>query len=952
MMSKRLPTLAVLVLAWLAPLPALAQAPAACTMPPLPSGSKDANIFSPEQAVALGDVVMQQVARQFKLVRDPALDAYVQRIADRLSGFAGTGSVRVELLDLPEVNAFTFPGGRVLMSRKLVAFARNEDEVAGVLAHEFGHVVARDPERILSTTLRRVLGVTSVGDARDIESKYNALVDNQARKPVSVSSKESDEEQEKADALAVWLMARAGYSPNAYAEIWNRYNELQSNTGNWLGDFFGTTKPEAKRLRVAVKAAASFPASCRGVRATTEQQFGEWQRSVVEASRSTRAASLHGVVLEKKIEPPLRSTLSQLRFSPDGRWVLAQDDSSVFVFERAGLAFSFRFDAPDAYPAGFSPDSTAVVFYDTNYRVERWSLASKRREWVHDLVMNAPCRQSEMSPDAAFMACITGDLGLRILDVATGALVFEKEFFYRPTVFDDYQYWLMALSSTNPQFFRLHFTPDAKVLVAARGGYSIAVDLQKRQAFSLPGSIRSRIGASFAFLGPDRLVGVHMDNPDEESAIVTFPQGEVVAKLKLGRHPLRAPTRSDTYVFVDGIAPLAVAFFNLKDNKLSGGSRAVAFDMYDDLYVNELRSGQIVLQKVGDQKPMQVATVPAGPLGRLHAVDVSPDFRVLAASQWSRGLVWDLQTDRQVLLRGFRGAAVDAEHVAVMDFPRDGKIQRAMFAMAPSAQRPEPLLLIEPPRPEGAPPPDPATVADALPISNKITAARLGQYGRFLVGFKDTPKKSDDVVLAVFDAKTGRELWTRTFRRTSDASLAIQAHHKSLILMWNYASAAAKAIAQANPALVRQFEGMKAYKEEVGLLEAVDLESGAVKGDVLVDFGRRSFLAQTAVVRGDYLLIGDNNNRTMVFSMSTGKPLGRTFGSPLDLAVDADRVIVQNGAGEVTIYSVPTLEKVDEFNFSSAVVFARFNPGGTRVFVLTKDQTAYTIEVAPPGAAR
>ena len=183
-----------------------------CTMPSLPAASQERNLLGPEQAAILGELVMDRVAREFKIVRDPAVTAYLRQIGDRMADIAGVGKVQVDLVDLPEANAVTLPGGRILVARKLVAFARSEDEVAGVVAHEIGHVISRDGERNFSTLLRVVLNVNSLGDRADIEEKYNRLLDNQRRNADRLRSalRESERVQENADRIAIWLMARVG----------------------------------------------------------------------------------------------------------------------------------------------------------------------------------------------------------------------------------------------------------------------------------------------------------------------------------------------------------------------------------------------------------------------------------------------------------------------------------------------------------------------------------------------------------------------------------------------------------------------------------------------------------------------------------------------------------------------------------------------------------------------
>lgn len=923
------------------------QAPPACSAPPLKPAGKDANILTAEQASVLGELLTRQLAGELKLVRDPSLNAYVQRIADRMAELGGTGEVRVELLDLRELNAFVLPGGRILVSRKLVSFARNEDELAGVLAHELGHVATRDAERIYSTWLRRALNVTSLGDARDVEEKYKLLVDNSARKPLDESPRKSEQQQQAADQFAVWLTARAGYRPQAYPDFFDRYTELQSKTGNWLTDLFGSTTPDAKRLRVTVKALGSLPSACRGTRTTTEEQFAEWQRSVISAARLTRPVSIPGLVSEKKIDPPLRSTLGRLRFSPDGRWVLAQDDGNVYVFAREGLAYSFQFASLGTYGAQFTPDSSAIVCYGEDYRVERWSLATRQREWVRDLVMSGGCLQSALSPDGLRMACATAgpsaDLSLRVYDVATGAVAFEKRGFFMIHP-DDYFVLVMATSAeSNPQYFQMRFSPDARSLVVARAWSSVAVDLTARREIPLPGAVRDRIGGSFAFFGNDRIVGVHLANR-EDSGIVTFPKGEVVARLDLGRHAVAAATRSDAFVLVrDPSPPLAVAVFSVKDNKLTGGSRTPGFDVYDDAYLTELRTGEIAIQKAGTNTTEAVAKVPTGPFARLRASDISADLRVLAVSQTSRGLVWDMESGKRVLVRGFRGANVDGQQ-AYLDFPPEEKVPRAVLRIDPNAQKGETLVVVEAPKAPAAAAGAAARAPGPVKASATVTASGVQQHGPFLVGFQEAAGRADGRDLVVFEAVSGRELWKKPLADSRGVYMA-HARHDSLTLMWNYGIEAAKIVA-ATPALTRQFESLKARKNELVLLEVLDLRTGAVRADVLVDFGRDSFRPVTIVAAGNHVVIGDNANRTLVYSLATGTTRGHAFGSPLDVATGAPLVCVQNAPGEITVHSLPALERAGEFVFPSEVVFARFSPDGKRLFVLTGDQTAYTIDLA------
>src|SRR5947208_1896248 len=86
------------------------------------------------------------VRRQLTQARQGLLDitAYLATIGGRLTRYLPLNQLKFQffLVDLPDANAFVLPGGRVYVSRKLVSAAQNEDELAAVIAHELGHLVA------------------------------------------------------------------------------------------------------------------------------------------------------------------------------------------------------------------------------------------------------------------------------------------------------------------------------------------------------------------------------------------------------------------------------------------------------------------------------------------------------------------------------------------------------------------------------------------------------------------------------------------------------------------------------------------------------------------------------------------------------------------------------------------------------------------------------------------
>lgn len=105
-----------------------------------------------ETEVALGDSVVQQLQRMMgaeRMCAHPEGEAALARLTERLlEAYPTAYPVRVGVIDHDMVNAFAAPGGRIVLMRGLIETAESAEEIAGVLAHELGHVEARDPTRL------------------------------------------------------------------------------------------------------------------------------------------------------------------------------------------------------------------------------------------------------------------------------------------------------------------------------------------------------------------------------------------------------------------------------------------------------------------------------------------------------------------------------------------------------------------------------------------------------------------------------------------------------------------------------------------------------------------------------------------------------------------------------------------------------------------------------------
>jgi hypothetical protein len=106
-----------------------------------------------------------------------------------------------------------------------------------------GHILSHQFAIETTADMKRLLGVTSVGDKADIYAKFQQLVDARMKDKHPGPGGDSDEKQNEADTVSVYATAAAGYRPQAYGEFWDRMFFVDGKVGGKLSDFFGSTKP-------------------------------------------------------------------------------------------------------------------------------------------------------------------------------------------------------------------------------------------------------------------------------------------------------------------------------------------------------------------------------------------------------------------------------------------------------------------------------------------------------------------------------------------------------------------------------------------------------------------------------------------------------------------------------------------------------------------------------------
>ncbi len=222
--------------------------------------------ITPEQEIALGLQAAPQMARQHGgLYPDDALQAYLDEICVRLiqNGTAAETDWPFAchlLADEQTVNAFAQPGGQMFMTAALYARLQTEGQVAGVMAHEIGHVLARhSAQRLAQQELTQGLtgaAVIAAYDPNNPNSRQAAQVALLIGQVVNMKFGRDDELQ--SDELGVRLLADAGYDPRALIEV---MRVLEAATaGNAPPEFFSThPNPDNRIANIEAAIAAVYP---------------------------------------------------------------------------------------------------------------------------------------------------------------------------------------------------------------------------------------------------------------------------------------------------------------------------------------------------------------------------------------------------------------------------------------------------------------------------------------------------------------------------------------------------------------------------------------------------------------------------------------------------------------------------------------------------------------------
>jgi beta-barrel assembly-enhancing protease len=206
------------------------------------------NFYSVEKEMALGKQLSEEIARQAKILDDPIVSEYVNRLGQNLARNSDAKTpFSFKVIEDDNPNAFALPGGYIFVHTGLIKIADEEDELAAAMAHEIAHVAARHLTcRATQNQLAR-LGTIPIGVLLGGLGGYAARQAANAVIPMTFLSFTRHDESE-ADYLGVQYMWAAGYDPNGAVSIFEKMELMQRSQPGALAKLVATHPMDSDRI--------------------------------------------------------------------------------------------------------------------------------------------------------------------------------------------------------------------------------------------------------------------------------------------------------------------------------------------------------------------------------------------------------------------------------------------------------------------------------------------------------------------------------------------------------------------------------------------------------------------------------------------------------------------------------------------------------------------------------
>ena len=245
---------------------------------------------SVEKEVRLGQQLAYEAEKQMKLVDDPIVTEYINRVGQNLVLHSDAKvPFTIKVVDTDEVNAFALPGGFFYVNRGLIMAADNESELAGVMAHEIGHVAARhaveNQGKAQLFNIGMLAGIILTGGViGSVLQNTGGLIGG------VMFSKFSRQAESEADSLGVQYLYASGYDPNGMATMFEKLEAMNKKKAGKLEKLFATHPQSIDRRDASLSLISRFPEKDEYVLTTSE--FQRVKARLMRSSNAKAGASI------------------------------------------------------------------------------------------------------------------------------------------------------------------------------------------------------------------------------------------------------------------------------------------------------------------------------------------------------------------------------------------------------------------------------------------------------------------------------------------------------------------------------------------------------------------------------------------------------------------------------------------------------------------------------------
>ncbi len=230
------------------------------------------NFVSLEKELALGAQVAAQFEQTARLVEDPVIAEYVDRVGQNIVKHSDAKvPFQIKVVDTDEVNAFAFPGGFFYVNKGLLMAAENEAELAGVMAHEISHVTARHAtERMSKAQILQIAAIPAlfIGGYWTQMGIQNALGLGINLELLGITR----ESEREADQLGIQYLWNTGYDPNAFVTFFEKLHQQEKAKPGRLSGFFRTHPFTEDRISASLDEQRHLPEKDNYIVDTSEFQ--------------------------------------------------------------------------------------------------------------------------------------------------------------------------------------------------------------------------------------------------------------------------------------------------------------------------------------------------------------------------------------------------------------------------------------------------------------------------------------------------------------------------------------------------------------------------------------------------------------------------------------------------------------------------------------------------------